>query len=92
MNAISRDEVVRPRTRPSPGRTILGWILLAGGALGLLLPVLPGIPLLLAGLIILSGSYQWARRSLDWLKQLSRKSDATSVEQRRKCNEGNTRT
>jgi len=33
---------------------ILGWILLLLGVIGLVLPLLPGIPLLIAGLVILS--------------------------------------
>ena len=43
---------------------VLGWILMVAGALGLLLPILPGIPLLIAGLVILSREYDWARRLL----------------------------
>jgi uncharacterized membrane protein YbaN (DUF454 family) len=43
---------------------MLGWILLMIGVLGLLLPLLPGIPLLIAGLVILSREYDWARRLL----------------------------
>ncbi|HXJ89084.1 MAG TPA: PGPGW domain-containing protein [Candidatus Binatia bacterium] len=41
---------------------ILGSILLLLGAIGLVLPLLPGIPLLIAGLVILSREYNWARR------------------------------
>jgi uncharacterized membrane protein YbaN (DUF454 family) len=43
---------------------VLGWILLLVGVLGLLLPLLPGIPLVIAGLVILSREYDWARRVL----------------------------
>jgi len=54
---------------------VLGWILLLVGVLGLLLPLLPGIPLLLAGLVILSRQYDWARRTLArvqrWLPAVS---------------------
>jgi uncharacterized membrane protein YbaN (DUF454 family) len=54
-------------------RMILGWICLAVGVLGLLLPVLPGVPLLFGGLILLSANYRWARRVLHWLKRRLRK-------------------
>lgn len=50
-------------------RIILGWTCLTGGILGLLLPVLPGVPLLFGGLILLSASYQWARQVLRWLRR-----------------------
>src|SRR5215831_4562531 len=54
---------------------VLGWILLLVGVLGLLLPLLPGIPPLLAGLVILSRQYDWARRTLArvqrWLPAVS---------------------
>ena len=56
---------------------IFGWILLLGGVLGLLLPLLPGIPLLIAGLVILSREYAWARRLLErgrkWIPAVSAK-------------------
>ena len=34
-------------------RNVGGWILVALGVAGLMLPVLPGIPLLIAGLVML---------------------------------------
>ncbi|HTT24933.1 MAG TPA: PGPGW domain-containing protein [Candidatus Sulfotelmatobacter sp.] len=43
---------------------ILGSTLLLLGAIGLVLPLLPGIPLLIAGLVMLSREYDWARRLL----------------------------
>jgi uncharacterized membrane protein YbaN (DUF454 family) len=39
-----------------------GWSLLLLGAIGLFLPVLPGVLFLLVGLSILSVEYAWARR------------------------------
>lgn len=36
-------------TRPSVVRTVAGLVLIALGLLGLLLPVMPGIPFLIAG-------------------------------------------
>ena len=41
---------------------VLGWVLLCIGLAGLFLPLLPGIPLALAGLFILSRQYAWAHR------------------------------
>ncbi len=54
-------------------RTFCGWICLTAGIVGLVLPVLPGVPLLLAGLILLSSNYRWARQCVHWLKERSRK-------------------
>lgn len=39
-----------------------GWALLLLGAIGVFLPILPGILFLLIGLSILSVEYEWARR------------------------------
>jgi uncharacterized membrane protein YbaN (DUF454 family) len=46
-----------------------GWMLLALGAAGLVLPVIPGILFLLIGLTILSVEYAWARRWVDALRR-----------------------
>src|SRR5690242_1250421 len=47
----------------------LGWALLAAGIAGLLLPILPGIPLAIAGLLILSREYAWAHRLIQALRK-----------------------
>jgi uncharacterized membrane protein YbaN (DUF454 family) len=47
--------------------TLVGWVCICVGVLGLVLPVIPGIPLLVAGLFILSARYRWASVSLHWL-------------------------
>jgi uncharacterized membrane protein YbaN (DUF454 family) len=41
-----------------------GWALLMLGGAGLVLPVLPGVVLLVVGLSFLSLEYRWARRSM----------------------------
>jgi len=41
-----------------------GWFLITAGIAGCVLPVIPGIPLLFAGLIILARDYAWARSAL----------------------------
>ena len=57
-------------------RTAGGWTFLVVGVAGLVLPVLPGVPLLIAGLVMLSADYHWARTSLRrlklWIRKLNR--------------------
>jgi Putative transmembrane protein (PGPGW) len=48
--------------------TVLGWVLVAGGAAALLLPG-PGLLLLLAGLVVLGTEYHWAQR---WVEPVRR--------------------
>jgi Putative transmembrane protein (PGPGW) len=65
-------------TQPSGSlwRTAGGWSFLVFGVAGLVLPVLPGVPLLLAGLIMLSADHHWARSCLRrvklWIRKLNR--------------------
>jgi uncharacterized membrane protein YbaN (DUF454 family) len=44
-----------------------GWLLLMLGAVGLFLPVLPGVLLVVVALALLSIEYAWARR---WMSTL----------------------
>jgi uncharacterized membrane protein YbaN (DUF454 family) len=57
-------------------RTAAGWVLLMLGVAGLILPVLPGTPLLIAGLVMLSADHGWARNCLRrvklWIRKLRR--------------------
>ncbi|HEY6374726.1 MAG TPA: PGPGW domain-containing protein [Edaphobacter sp.] len=46
-----------------------GWSLLIIGMAGCVLPVAPGIPLVLAGLVLLAQDYAWARKLLRRLKR-----------------------
>ena len=48
---------------------IVGWFCLLLGVAGLVLPVIPGIPLLAAGLFILSARYVWASYCLKWVQR-----------------------
>jgi uncharacterized protein len=63
-------------TQPSGSlwRIAGGWVLLVLGVAGLMLPVLPGTPLLLAGLVMLSTNHRWAltslRRAKLWIRKL----------------------
>jgi uncharacterized membrane protein YbaN (DUF454 family) len=65
---------------------VVGWVCVCIGILGVVLPVIPGIPFLFAGLFILSARYYWASVCLQWLKrqvekfsaQRARRKDVTS--------------
>lgn len=50
-------------------RKVVGWICLAVGVFGIILPILPGIPFLVAGLLLLSTEYRWVRSLLIWIKR-----------------------
>jgi hypothetical protein len=54
-------------------RLVIGWTLIAFGLLGIVLPIIPGIPLLIAGLVLLSSQYRWAHASVVWMKAKFRK-------------------
>ena len=47
---------------------ITGTILLLGGLVGLLLPIVPGWLLIIAGLAVLASEFVWAARLLDTAK------------------------
>lgn len=47
----------------------LGWVLLLLGVAGMFLPVLPGILLIIAALVLLSREYEWAQRLLTRARQ-----------------------
>jgi len=53
---------------------VAGWVLLMLGAVGLFLPILPGVLCGIVGLSILSVEYAWARR---WMSSLRRRFPAT---------------
>lgn len=50
------------------GRLAGGWLLVVVGLAGFVLPVIPGIPLLLGGLALLACDYPWAKRWMDRVK------------------------
>jgi len=41
-----------------------GWLCIVAGALGLVLPLIPGTVLLITGVMLLSQHYSWARKVL----------------------------
>ena len=70
---------IQTRWIKQPGsvwRLIAGWICIGVGLLGLILPVIPGIPLLIFGLVLLSTQHQWAHRVLVWVKARFQKHEA----------------
>ena len=48
---------------------LLGWVFVAFGVIGVVLPILPGIPLLLIGLLVLSSEYVWAHQLLRKIRE-----------------------
>ena len=50
-------------------RFVTGWLLIVGGVVGCVLPILPGVPMILGGLALLGTEYAWARR---WTEQFQR--------------------
>lgn len=50
------------------GFTVSGWIIIGLGIAGLALPFVPGLVLILLGLVILSSHYVWAQRTLHWFR------------------------
>jgi uncharacterized membrane protein YbaN (DUF454 family) len=57
---------------------VTGWLLTIGGIIGVVLPVVPGWPLLLPGLSILSKRYGSARQVTAWLHSHFRRSSDIS--------------
>jgi uncharacterized protein len=65
-------------------RTALGWACVCAGIVGIILPVIPGIPLLLAGLVILSARYRWAAVGVRWLRRKVSQVSARRAERKEK--------
>ena len=53
---------------PSIWRRLLGWTCILIGIPGLILPILPGIPLVIFGIVLLSREHHWAHRLVVWGK------------------------
>lgn len=50
-------------------REITGFFLLAAGAIGVIIPIIPGIPLLLAGGLLLAPKYPRIRRAMEYTRR-----------------------
>lgn len=61
--------------------TIVGFVLILAGIVGLALPILPGWLLIIGGFAVLATEYAWAERALDLAKQ---KAKATAAKARSK--------
>lgn len=49
-------------------RIIAGFLLLGLGIIGLFLPILQGVAMIIAGLLLLAPEFRWAQRLLAWVK------------------------
>jgi len=58
-----------PRAMKKVGFTVSGWIIIGLGVAGLALPFIPGVLLIVLGLVILSSHYVWAQGTLAWLRR-----------------------
>jgi len=59
-------EKLKPLTPKSPlWRKVCGWLLIVFGIVGCVLPIAPGLPLVVAGLALLAKDYAWARDVLE---------------------------
>lgn len=59
----------QPQSKSRLWRELVGWTCLVVGVLGIILPIIPGIPFLVAGLAALSTEYRWVRSLLIWMKR-----------------------
>ncbi|MGH9777401.1 MAG: PGPGW domain-containing protein [Candidatus Acidiferrales bacterium] len=50
-------------------RIITGFALLGFGLVAILIPVLPQVPFIVGGLLLLAREFHWARRVLEWAKR-----------------------
>lgn len=50
-------------------RMIFGWVCLAVGILGVVLPIIPGVPFLVLGIVTLASQHRWARKVMMWAKR-----------------------
>jgi hypothetical protein len=50
-------------------RQVFGYLLLAAGVAGLLLPFVPGVPLLAAGVVMLGRDHPLVRAGRTWLQK-----------------------
>jgi Flp pilus assembly protein TadB len=64
--------IANPKDPNALWRTVAGWACVCIGVVGLILPVIPGLPLLVFGLLLLSARFRWASACLQWVKRQAR--------------------
>jgi uncharacterized protein YqgC (DUF456 family) len=70
-------QLIAKRKRPvSVWRLAFGWAMICAGIAGILLPVIPGIPMLIAGFVVLSARYRWAAWCVLWCRRKLRQAAA----------------
>jgi Putative transmembrane protein (PGPGW) len=67
--ASKKSEAPGTRAMKKVGFTVSGWIIIGLGIAGLALPFIPGVVLIVLGLVILSSHYVWAQGALAWLRR-----------------------
>jgi uncharacterized membrane protein YbaN (DUF454 family) len=80
------DWITNPEKAGTVWGMILGWICVGIGIFGIILPVIPGLPFLFAGLVILSARYKWASDCLRWVKRKARRASALRSQRNRRSN------
>jgi uncharacterized membrane protein YbaN (DUF454 family) len=68
--SIQENSAAKPSGWTRLARQSAGWALLGVGVLGIVIPVLPGLPLLIAGFALLATEYVWAHHALLHTKAL----------------------
>jgi uncharacterized protein len=68
--SIQVHSISKPSGWTRLARQSAGWVLLALGVLGIIIPILPGLPLLVAGFALLATEYVWAHHALRHTKAL----------------------
>jgi len=61
---------MKPERVPSRGRTIAGYFLLVIGAIACPFPIIPGIPIIAAGVALLGTDHRVVRAGRAWLERL----------------------
>jgi uncharacterized membrane protein YbaN (DUF454 family) len=62
-----------PQHKGSLARSLFGWTLIAAGVAGCLLPIIPGIPLLLAGAAVLGDHHPAVKHVKGWIAKRASK-------------------
>ena len=69
---IGTIELERESTFVRVFRHVCGWLMIAVGLVGLVVPILPGFLFIVPGLGLIAPEIPWAKRVLDWTKSRKR--------------------